>query len=198
MAGERAGTDRAARAPPRSGGGVTRFGPWIERLEAVAVGRELVATSGRRDAAGVTDASVHVVPLSLLDGKGNAWSLDAGAAVYALAFAGDELLLSGGDDGRLLAWDVTGQRKAGEVALKVPIRALAIDPAVMRGDAGAILVGTADGALHVVKFAIADGAPRFSGAERHALSDGAIGAVAFDPAGLAVAGAADGQLWVLQ
>src|SRR5262245_28913465 len=156
MAGERAGTDRAARAPPRSGGGVTRFGPWIERLEAVAVGRELVATSGRRDAAGVSDASVHVMPLSLLDGKGTAWSLDAGAAVYALAFAGDERVMSGGDDGRLIAWDVTGQRRVAEVSVHAPVRALAVDPAVARSDAGAILVGTADGALHIVQLAIAD------------------------------------------
>ncbi|MDQ3368919.1 MAG: hypothetical protein M3680_26135, partial [Myxococcota bacterium] len=83
-------------------------GPWIERLEAIAVAREVVAVAGRRDAAGVVGSAVHVLPTTLLDGKGTGWSLPAGAAVRALAFAGDELLLSAGDDGRLIAWDVTG------------------------------------------------------------------------------------------
>ena len=43
------------------GGSVTTvFGPWVERLEAIAVGRELVAVAGRRDAAGVSASRVHV------------------------------------------------------------------------------------------------------------------------------------------
>src|SRR5258707_912857 len=123
MAGEPAGADRAARAPPRSGGRV-RYGPWVERLEAVAAGREVVAVGGRRDAAGVTSSQIHVSPVSLLDGKGTAWSVDAGAAVYALAFAGDDLLLSGGDDGRLVAWDIAGKQAVAELALPAGIRAI--------------------------------------------------------------------------
>jgi signal transduction histidine kinase len=43
-------------------------------------------------------------------------SLDARAVVRALAFAGDELLLSGGDDGRVIAWDVTGQKATAELS----------------------------------------------------------------------------------
>jgi hypothetical protein len=38
---------------------VSKAGPWIERLEAIAVARELVAVAGRRDAAGVTTSSVR-------------------------------------------------------------------------------------------------------------------------------------------
>src|SRR5436190_8679035 len=102
-------------------------GPWIERLEAIAVARELVAVAGRRDAVGVTTSRVHVVPISLLEGKGTGWSLDARATVRALVFAGDELLLSGGDDGRLIAWDVTGQKAVGELALRSAVHAIAID-----------------------------------------------------------------------
>jgi ParB family chromosome partitioning protein len=169
-------------------------GPWVERLEAIAVGREVVAVAGRRDAAG--PARVHVVPTSLLDGKGAAWSLPAGACT-ALAFAGDDLLITGGDDGRLIAWDVTGQKAAGELALGAAVRALAVDAGVARGDAGTIAVATADGALHLVAFAVKQARPALGPVERRALSDGAIAAVAWDPAGLWLAGGADGQLWIV-
>jgi len=79
-------------------------GPWIERLEAIAVGRAVVAVAGRRDTAEPAAARVHVIPTTLLDGKGVGWSLDGGAAICALAFAGDDLLIGGSDDGRLIAW----------------------------------------------------------------------------------------------
>jgi ParB family transcriptional regulator, chromosome partitioning protein len=182
---------------------VTQFGPWVERPLAIAVGRKLVAVAGRRDTAGVAAARVHVVPTTMLDGKGAAWSLEsgesrgAGAAIHALAFAGDDLLFGGGDDGRLIAWDVTGQRRVAELALGAPVRSLALDPHVTRGDAGALAVGTADGALHIVQVAIKDATPVLGPVTRRALSDGAIGAVAWDAAGLWVAGGADGQLWVI-
>ncbi|MEJ7598373.1 MAG: hypothetical protein WKG01_10720 [Kofleriaceae bacterium] len=172
-------------------------GPWIERLEAIAVARELVAVGGRRDAAGVTDGRVHVMPISMLDGKGAAWSLPAGTAIGALAFAGDELLLSGGEDGRVTAWDVTGQRKLGELSLGAAVRAIAVDLAVARGESGVAAVGTLDGALHVVKLAFRDGSVTLASEGRHALSDGPITAVAWDPAGVWVVGAADGQLRVI-
>lgn len=172
---------------------MTKFGPWVERLEAVAVGRELVAVAGRRDAAGA--ARVHVVPVAVVEGTGKAWSLAAGA-VGALAFAGDDLLLTGGDDGRVVAWDVTGQKALAEVNVGAPVRALAVDPNVARGDAGAIAAGTADGALHVIAFAVKKAKPALGAPARQALSDGAIHAIAWDPAGLWLAGGADGQLWI--
>ena len=50
VAGERAGA-RAAAREARRGGRRVRFGPWIERLEAIAVARELVAVAGVRDGA---------------------------------------------------------------------------------------------------------------------------------------------------
>ena len=177
--------------------GAAVFGPWVERLEAIAVGRELVAVAGRRDVAGGASSRVHVIPTALLDGKGSGWSLEAGRAIHALAFAGDELLLGGGDDGQLIAWDVTGQRRIAALALGAPVRSLALDPGCARGDAGALAVGTADGALHVVALAIQNATPELSVVSRRALSEGAIGALAWDPAGVWVAGGADGQLWVV-
>lgn len=176
---------------------MTTHGPWIERLAAIAVGRELVAVAGRRDAIGVTTAAVSVVPVGVLDGKGTGWSLDAGCAVAALAFAGDELLLAGGDDGRLVAWDVTGQRRAGGLAVGAAVRSLAVDAAVARGGDGALAIGTSDGAVVLAALAFRDGAPQLTEVARHALSDGPITALAWDPAGLWVAGGADGQLRVI-
>ncbi len=172
------------------------FGPWTERLEAVAASRELVAVGGRRDAVGVVETRVHVFP-PVLDKPGVSWSLPSSCAVYALAFAGEELLLVGGDDGTIAAWDVTGNKRVGDVAVGGPIRALAIDAGVARGDRGTIAVGTADGAVVLVAFAIESGTPRFTVGTRHALSDGAIHAVAFDPAGLWLAGGSDGQLSII-
>ncbi|NVB84055.1 MAG: hypothetical protein HOV81_37110, partial [Kofleriaceae bacterium] len=175
---------------------MTAFGPWIERLEAIAAGRELIATGGWRDTPSPVPGRAHVFPSTLLDGKGAGASLATNAAVRALAFAGDELLLSGGDDGRVIAWDTTGQKALVEIALGAPVRAIAVDAAVARADAGQIAVGTLDGALHVIAFSIESGKPRLAIASRRALSEGAILAAAFDPAGLVVAGGADGQLWI--
>ena len=177
--------------------GPAGVGPWVERLLAIAVGRELVAVAGRRDAAGVTASHVHVVPATLQGGKGAGRSLDAGAAIWALAFAGDELLLGGGDDGRLIAWDVTGQRRVAELALGAPVRSLALDASVARGDGGVLAAGTADGALHIIQVAIKNATPVLGPVSRRALPSGAISALAWDPAGLWVAGGADGQLWVI-
>ncbi|HEX3763044.1 MAG TPA: hypothetical protein VHW23_30315, partial [Kofleriaceae bacterium] len=174
---------------------VTRFGAWVERLAAIAVGRDRIAVGGRRDAG--AGSQVHVVPATLLDGKGAAVALDAGGAVAALGFAGDELLLGGGEAGRLIAWDVPGQRRVAELDLGAPVCAIALDAGAARGDAGAIAVGTADGALHVVALAVRDAAPVLGPVTRRELSDGAIAAVTWDPAGLWVAGGASGQLWVI-
>ncbi len=174
-----------------------KVGTWVERLEAVAIGREVVAVAGKRDAAAVFTSRVHVLPVSLLDDKGDAWALDATSAVLALAFAGDDLLLAGGDDGTLVAWDVTGKKKLAELALGSSIRALATDSAVARGDAGTIVVGTANGAIHVLALAITSGSPKLSSVAKHPVSDGPIQAIALDPAGVWVCGGADGQLRVL-
>src|SRR5262249_13017171 len=97
----------------------------------------------------------------------------------------------------LVAWDVTGKRRAAELDLGAPVRSLALDAAAARGDAGALAVGTADGALHIVGFSVRDAAPVLGPVARRALSDGAIGAVAWDPAARWVAGGAAGQLWVI-
>ena len=180
---------------------MTRFGPWVERLEAIATarmrdGRELVATAGWRDATGITGSRAHVFPATLLDGVGAGWSLDCKAAVRALVFAGDELLITGGDDGQLIAWDVTGQKQVATANVGAPVRALAVDAGAARGDAGTLAVGTAAGGLHVFGFAIANGTPVLTEQSRRVLSDGAINAVVFDPANLVLAGAADGQLWI--
>ncbi|MBA2539284.1 MAG: HEAT repeat domain-containing protein, partial [Deltaproteobacteria bacterium] len=173
-------------------------GPWIERLEAIAVGREVVAVAGKRDAAAVFTSQIHVLPTSLLEDKGAAWSLDATCPVFALAFAGDELLFAGGDDGTLVAWDVTGKRKLAELALGASIRSLAVDAAVARGDAGTLVAGTADGAVHLLALAIKSGTPSLTTSAKHAVSDGPITAIAADPVGLWIAGGADGVLRVIQ
>src|SRR4051812_35739964 len=176
------------------------FGPWVERLEAIAVSNALVATAGFRDAAGITGSRAHVVPLTILphqglDGKGTGWSLDCGAAVRSLAFVGEDLLLSGGDDGRLIAWDVTGQKQLGGLQFPAPVRAIAVDANVAKALAGVIAIGTADGMLHVLPFQIAAGAPQFAAPVGRRLSEGSVHAVCFDPAGLVLAGTAEGQLW---
>lgn len=164
-----------------------KFGPWLERLEAIAVGRELIATSGWRDSSG--QARAHVAPITLLDDKGAGWSLDTDAAVRALAFAGDELLLTGGDDGRVIAWDVTGKRALATINVRGSVRAIAVSET-------SVVVGTGDGWLHVFAFAVRNATPQLTPHSERKLSDGAIHAVAIDPAGLVVAGGADGKLYV--
>ncbi|HEY6036677.1 MAG TPA: hypothetical protein VIV58_20510, partial [Kofleriaceae bacterium] len=185
------------------------FGPWVERLEAIAASNALIATAGFRDAAGIARSRAHVIPLSVLDGKGTGWSLDCGAAVRALCFVGEDLLLSGGDDGRLIAWDVTGQKppkgigspdsslaQRGGLHFPAPVRAIAVDANVAKALAGMIAIGTADGMLHVLPFQIANGAPQFGAPVGRRISEGAVYAACFDPAGLVLAGTAEGQLWI--
>ncbi|HSD88150.1 MAG TPA: hypothetical protein VLB44_11570, partial [Kofleriaceae bacterium] len=175
-----------------------KFGPWLERLEAIGVGREVVATGGWRDIAGApqTAGRAHVVPTTLLEDKGTGWTLDTQAAVRAVAFAGDALVLTGGDDGRVRAWDTTGSKLLASVEVGASVRAIAVDAEVARGADGTIAVGTAAGVLHVLAFTIRDGSPQLGLAAGKQLSDGAINAVAIDPAGLVVAGGADGQLHI--
>jgi ParB family chromosome partitioning protein len=177
---------------------VTRYGAWAERLEAVAVGRELVAVAGRRDAGSVVASSAHMFPIASLDKPTSGWPCDAPAAINALVFAGDALLVFGGDEGVLVACDSSAERKPlANIKLGASVRSIAVDASVARGDGGAIAVGTADGTLHEITFAIANGTPSFSSTNKRKLSDGAINCIARDPAGLWLAGAADGQLWVV-
>jgi len=173
------------------------FGPWVERLEAIAVSNALIASAGFRDAVGVAGSRAHVVPLTVLDGKGTGWSLDCGAAVRALGFVGEDLLLSGGDDGRLIAWDVTGQKQLGGLHFPAPVRAIAVDANVAKALAGMIAIGTADGMLHVLPFQIANGAPQFGAPVGRKISEGTVYATCIDPAGLVLAGTAEGQLWIV-
>ncbi len=173
------------------------FGPWIERLDAIAVGREVVAVAGRRDGQGVATSQVHVIPTSLLDNKGEGWSLDGSCAIAALALVGDELLLAGGDDGKLVAWDTTGKRVLAELSLGGSIRSLALDAAAARGEAGALAAGTANGEIAIIDFGITNGTPTLRVRDKHAVSDGPIAALAWDPAGPLVAGGADGQLRIV-
>ena len=177
---------------------VTRYGAWAERLETIAVGRELVAVAGRRDAGAVVASSVHLLPIASLDKATAGWVCDSPSSVNALAFAGDALLLFGGDEGAIVACDSTVEKKPlAKLPLGASVRAIAIDASVARGDSGAIAVGTADGTLHEITLAIANGTPTFSVTNKRKLSDGAINCIARDPAGLWLAGAADGQLWVV-
>ena len=84
---------------------VARFGPQLERLEAVAVNRNVIAIGGTRDAA--PTSSVHVMPHAIFEGKGTPSELAIGGPVHALAFATDDLLLvghgAGAAGGRLTA-----------------------------------------------------------------------------------------------
>ncbi|MEO8846532.1 MAG: HEAT repeat domain-containing protein [Kofleriaceae bacterium] len=176
---------------------MTLFGPWVERLEAIAVAQGTFAVGGFRDAAGVANSRVHIGTVASLEGKGSGWSIDHSTAVRALAYVGEDLLLTGGDDGRLTAWDVTGRKQLGGLQFPAAVRAIAVDANVARAANGTIAIGTADGMLHVLGFSITNGAPQFAAPVGRKLSEGAVNAVAFDPAGLVLAGVAEGQLWIV-
>ena len=92
---------------------------------------------------------------------------------------------------------MTGKDRVAEVSLGAGVRSLALDATAARAQAGALIAGCADGSLHIIGFSIVGGTPRFELLSRTPLSDGAITAAAFDPAGFAVAGGTDGQLWVV-
>jgi ParB family chromosome partitioning protein len=172
-----------------------RFGPQLERLEAVAASKKLVAFGGKRDATAAT--TIHVRPPNV-DGAvaGGAIALDG--PVHALVFAAEDLLVAGstrGGTGRISGWDTS--RVPGEAPAAVfdvdsgsPVRALAVDAA---GEL--VAAACADGSLQLYRLAITGGQPRLDRLARRALTDSPLTAVAFDPAGLVVAGSAGGALW---
>ena len=180
-----------------------KFGPWIERLEAIAVGREVVAIAGWRDAPGVaTSPRARHSDRRSSRTRAPAGRSTATAPVRALAFAGDELLLTGGDDGRAASRGTSPGRSArgGLERRRVGARdrgrrrtSRAATPARSRS-------ARADGALHLVAFAISGrhAATFARRVERRALGRSDHGAVAFDPGRAVVAGGADGQLWIAQ
>lgn len=174
---------------------MTTYGTWFERLEALAVGPTRFAVGGWRDvpAGQRAQAYIHVAPLSLLDGRGPLRALEVDAACRALAFIDDELLLSGDDAGRVIAWEVGTGKRIATLELGAPVRALAIDANVARGASGTVAVATADGAV-TVRLEIGRGTAKLTIAGRRAV--GSLTAIAIDPASLLVAGGADGTLWI--
>ena len=85
-----------------------QYGPHVERLQTVATSGKLLAVGGRRDAAGVTDSSVHLLQLPKLNAR---FSAPLDAAASALAFCGDQFLLAGTVKGDLAIWRASGEGK---------------------------------------------------------------------------------------
>ena len=175
----------------------TRFGPQLERLEAVAAGRAGIAIGGRRDAA--SGSVVHVLPPAILDGKGTPARIELDGPVHALAFAGDLLLVGQGDaqgtGGRITGWDVSRPGEASrvlDVDTGAGVRALAIDASSEH-----VAAACGDGTLHLYRLTMTDARPRLDAIARRPLSDSALTCVGFDPAGLVVAGGAGGGAWAL-
>jgi len=83
-----------------------QYAPQIERLLAVAAGGKLLAVGGRRDAAGVTQSSVHLLQLPKLTAR---FSAPLDSAATALAFSDNGLLLAGTADGALALWRTDGK-----------------------------------------------------------------------------------------
>ncbi|MBK8963955.1 MAG: HEAT repeat domain-containing protein [Candidatus Competibacteraceae bacterium] len=86
-----------------------QYAPYIERLLAVAASGKLLAVGGRRDAAGVTQSSVHLLQLPKLNAR---FSAPLESAATALAFSEDGLLLAGTADGALALWRTDGNGEA--------------------------------------------------------------------------------------
>src|SRR5262245_1966648 len=173
---------------------MARTGPWLERLDAVAVSRKQIAVGGKRDAA--PGSALHLVPLAYPQGKGTPDSIPLRGPVHALAFATDDLIVIG-HAGGIAGIDVSRPwAEVGALALEVatgaPVRALAIDAA---GELVAAACG--DGALHLYRLVVADARPRLEPLGKRALADGPLTCVAFDPVGLVVAGGIGGGLWSL-
>ena len=92
----------------------SKFGPQVEKLHAVAgsLSGRLVALAGERDlpaGAPVVSAAVHLLELP----AGTALlSAPVSAAVHALCFLADDLLVCGTADGRLLAFEPAAGKTA--------------------------------------------------------------------------------------
>ncbi|MDG4551867.1 MAG: HEAT repeat domain-containing protein [Candidatus Contendobacter sp.] len=157
-----------------------QYAPHIERLLAVAASGKLLAVGGRRDAAGVTDSSVHLLQLPKLNAR---FSAPLDVTTSALAFCGDDLLLAGTANGDLAIWRTSGDGKTPDWQQAVhggAVRALvASDSQVLSvGDDGVL-------ALHAIE---TDGdRPRLREQVKRRLSEQALRAVALDPASGSVA-----------
>ena len=168
-----------------------QYGPHVERLHAVAASGKLLAIGGRRDAVDVTESSVHLLQLPKLTVR---FSAPLDAAVSALAFCGDDLLLAGTAKGDLAIWRLSGEGKAPAMQQAIhsgAAHALAVTgrQVLSVGDDGML-------ALHVVEL---DGdQPRVCEQARRRLSEQPLRAVALDAAGASVAAAgADNTIYVL-
>ena len=159
-----------------------QYAPHIERLLAVAASGKFLAVGGRRDAAGVTDSSVHLLQLPKLNAR---FSAPLAAAVSALAFGGDDLLLAGTVNGDLAIWRTGGDGKtpAWQQAIHGgAVRALAAtgQQILSVGDDGVL-------ALHTIEV---DGdRVQVREQSRRRLSEEALHAVALDAANASVAAA---------
>lgn len=168
-----------------------QYAPHIERLLAVAASGKLLAVGGRRDAAGVNGSSVHLLQLPKLNAR---FSAPLDAAVSALAFSSDDLLLAGTVNGDLAIWRTGGDGKT--PAWQQAIHGGAVR-ALVASDSQILSVGD-DGvlALHIVEM---DGdRPRLREQVKRRLSEQTLRAVALDEVSGSVAAAgADNTIYVL-
>ena len=162
-----------------------QYAPHIERLLAVAASGKLLAVGGHRDAVGVSGSSVHLLQLPKLNAR---FSAPLDAAVSALAFGGDDVLLAGTVNGDLAIWRTSGQGAAPDLQQPIhngAVRALAATgrQVLSVGDDGVL-------ALHIVEM---DGdRPRLREQVKRRLSEQTLRAVALDEASGSVAVAAAG------
>ena len=168
-----------------------QYAPHIERLLAVAASGKLLAVGGRRDAAGVTGSSVHLLQLPKLNAR---FSAPLNAATTALAFSDDDLLLAGTADGELLIWRSDGQGAtpdAQQATHTGAIRALAVS--------GRQVASVGEDGLLVLHDLEWDGDRiQFRERAQRRLSEQPLRAVAVDAASGSIAAAgADNTIYVL-
>jgi ParB family chromosome partitioning protein len=168
-----------------------QYAPHIERLLAVAASGKLLAVGGRRDAAGVTGSSVHLLQLPKLNAR---FSAPLNAATTALAFSDDDLLLAGTADGELLIWRNDGQGTTPDAQQTVhagATRGLAVS--------GRQVASVGEDGLLALHEIVAEGERiQLRETARRRLSEQALRAVVVDAAsGSLAAAGADNTLYVL-
>lgn len=165
-----------------------KFASHLERVRAVtgSLDGRLFAYGGQRDAESVTDSVVHIMVASKLAEHA---TVAIEAAVGALCFAADDLLVVGGDDGVLRGVEVTREGTAKVLAtasLGSPITSLS------RNTAGTELAATAEtGEVAVLGLLVEGGAPRIEIRARRGLSARPLRASAIEPNGHRVIVAGD-------
>ncbi|MBE2293905.1 MAG: HEAT repeat domain-containing protein, partial [Phycisphaerales bacterium] len=168
-----------------------QYAPHIERLLAVAASDKLLAVGGRRDAAGVTDSSVHLLQLPKLNPR---FSAPLDAAATALAFCGDDCLLAGTTKGDLAIWRTSGDGKTPDG--QQSIHSGTIHALVTTGSQ-VLSVGD-DGVLALHTLEIDGDQRRLREQSKRRLSEQPLRAVALDTASGSVAAAgADNTIYVL-